>query len=217
LNLPGRREFKTFVEIGDGGFGSMSVRLAGAVLAAGAALALPATAAAGAREQVNQALGLFGPHIPDVLQRAKADPYAPPPAPECATVPKEIAQLDALLGPDIDQPKPKTIVPTNLIGHAVRSAIPYRSAIRFVTGADRKQKRLEQATKAGWARRGFLKGLAARMDCDAHIRVTSAPLTIPPPRILYPPPAPIAVPAAPDLNSADGFEVARGRAATVNP
>ena len=171
----------------------MSVRFAGAFVAA-AALGLAASAHAqpGIATRGAEGLGLIGPEIPDDLKQAQADPYAPPADPACATVPAEIARLDALLGPDIDQPKPKTIVPTDFVGHAVRSAIPYRSAIRFVTGADRKETEKAQAEKAGWARRGFLKGLAAKLDCPSPTQTAEAPrLDLPPAITLASGPAPV--------------------------
>ena len=139
-------------------------RLAVALLAAAAVCAGPA-AYADPKIHPGEQLGLVAPGIPDILQQAYADPYAPPAEPACQTVPKELAELDGLLGPDINQPKPKLFDPAKLIGGAVRGAIPYRSVVRLLTGADRKEKKLAQATMAGWARRGFLKGIAARLDC----------------------------------------------------
>ena len=156
---------------------SRAGRLAGAIVAAAAVCAAP-VASADPKIQPGEeralSLGLLGPDIPDTLKQAAADPYAPPAEPACVTVPQEIAKLDALLGPDINQPKPKMFEPAKLIGHAVRSAIPYRSTIRFLTGADRKEKRLSQAAMAGWARRGFLKGLAAKLDCPGQTQLAQA-------------------------------------------
>ena len=170
---------------------SRAGRLAGAIVAAAAVCAAP-VASADPKIQPGEeralSLGLLGPDIPDILKQAAADPYAPPGEPACTTVPQEIAKLDALLGPDINQAKPKMFEPAKLIGHAVRSAIPYRGYIRFLTGADRKEKRLSQAAMAGWARRGFLKGLAAKLDCPGQTQLaqsagppaSQAPVAAPP-------------------------------------
>lgn len=193
----------------------MSVRFAGALIGAAtlglASLGLAASARAqpGLATRSAEGLGLIGPEIPDELKQAQADPYAPPADPACTTVPAEIAKLDALLGPDINQPKPRTFIPTDVVGHAVRSAIPYRSAIRFVTGADRREKEKTQAEKAGWARRGFLKGLAARLDCPSPTQAADAA----PPRIELPPVLTPASSAAPVLIEAPPAET--GAAATV--
>ena len=142
-------------------------------LAAVAALAIaPMAALAGQAPQPGegeQGLGLRAPKIPVVLQQARSGPYAPPAGPLCATAPKEIAELDAVLGPDADAPRPKDklIQPTKWVSQAVRSAIPHRDVVRFITGADRKQKLLYRAEMAGWARRGYLKGLTEAAGCAA--------------------------------------------------
>ncbi len=159
-----------------------SGRLAAAFLAAALVSAAPAALAQpNLQPGEPHGLGLWGPGIPDELKQAVKDPYAPPAAPACVTLPQELAQLDGLLGPDMNQPKQKTFSPTKWVGDAVRHAIPYRGYIRFITGADRKEKRLNQAVMAGWARRGFLKGLAAKLDCPSPAQLTEAAAP-PPPR-----------------------------------
>ncbi|HSV03526.1 MAG TPA: hypothetical protein VLI41_10000 [Phenylobacterium sp.] len=175
-----------------------SGRWAGVFLAAAAACTAPAALAEPKGVQPGDQgldLGLLGPRIPDVLKRAAADPYAPPAAPACVTLPQELAQLDALLGPDINPPKARTFSPTDWVGHAIRGAIPYRSYIRFLTGADRKEKALSRAAMAGWARRGFLKGLAAKLDCPSPVQTAEA----------APPPAQ-AEPGAPEMPAAATVE-----------
>jgi hypothetical protein len=122
-------------------------------------------------------LGLIGHDTPEVLKHAKADPYAAPAAPACETIPHEIAALDEVLGPDADSPTQKTKMrarANRLISQALRSTIPHRDVVRFVTGADRRDKALNQAAMAGWARRGFLKGMEVNLGCTAHGQVAQA-------------------------------------------
>jgi hypothetical protein len=128
-------------------------------------------------------LGLLGPEVPPILKQARADPYAPPAEPACTTVPQELATLDDLLGPDMGA-APKRNLASDFVGGAIRHAVPYRGWVRFLTGADRKDKALSRAVMAGWARRGYLKGIARSLDCGDR-RVASAEPAAPAP----PPPA----------------------------
>ncbi len=45
------------------------------------------------------------------------------------------------------------------------SAIPYRSWVRKLSGADAQQKRMRAAVAAGAVRRAHLKGLGEQLDC----------------------------------------------------
>ena len=141
-------------------------------LAAGAVAAALAAGAAARAETVRPGettgLGLFGHEIPAVLKHAKADPYAAPEAPACESIPREIAALDAVLGPDADAPARKVGMEARagrLMGQAIRGMIPHRDLVRLVTGAGRKDQKLKDAAMAGWARRGFLKGMEINLGC----------------------------------------------------
>lgn len=121
-------------------------------------------------------LGLTGPSIPDILQKAKADTYGPPAEPICRTLPAEIDALNEVLGPDADQAQVKRTMAsraTKWMGGAVRGLIPHRDVIRFLTGAGKKDDRLKDAAMAGWARRGYLKGLAKTLDCTSGTTVAA--------------------------------------------
>lgn len=124
-------------------------------------------------------LGIIGPKTPEILEKAKADPYAQPAEPVCERLPEELTALDEALGPDADAPRPKRrllrLQPTKWVGQAMRSAIPHRDVVRFLTGADRKQKALNDAAMAGWARRGYLKGLAKTLACTPPPAPSAAP------------------------------------------
>jgi len=115
-----------------------------------------------------QGLGLTGAKTPDMLKEVAADPYRAPAEPACETIPAELVALNRVLGVDADQPKPKTSLArkaTKAIGGAVRGFIPYRDEVRFLTQADKKDTQLRDATRAAWARRGFLRGLEANLHC----------------------------------------------------
>lgn len=117
-------------------------------------------------------LGLTGPEIPEILQKAKADVYAAPAQPVCQSLPAEIDALNQVLGADADQAEVKrsnATKATNWMGGAVRGLIPHRDVIRFITGAGKKDDRLRDAALAGWARRGYLKGLAKTLDCTIAV------------------------------------------------
>ncbi|MDB5499461.1 MAG: hypothetical protein JWP28_3492 [Phenylobacterium sp.] len=133
--------------------------LTGALAAAG----LPCRAEV--RPGETQGLGLRGPAVPAFLKAVAADPYRAPAAPACETIPAEIKALDAVLGADADQPrKERSLVMRQAIG-AVRGMVPYRGVVRFLTRADHQDHELMNATMAGFARRGFLRGLEANLRC----------------------------------------------------
>ena len=85
-------------------------------------------------------------------------------------------------GPDVDIPvDPKAGSGLeDRAGHALssalRGAIPYRWALRWLTQAGAQDQQLRHAVMAGAARRGFLKGMRLAMACPVEV----APLLAPP-------------------------------------
>src|SRR5689334_7712851 len=73
-----------------------------AVAALAAALATGAHAADPLHPDNTLSLGLWGHDTPDILKKAKADPYAAPAEPVCQSLPAEIDALNEALGPDAD-------------------------------------------------------------------------------------------------------------------
>ena len=152
-------------------------------------------------EEPTFALGILPASTPEVLRQAASAPYVAPVGSDCAGIAHEIAALDAVLGPDADAPRKGGADAGKVVGQAVKSLIPYRSVVRIVTGADRKQRERDQAAMAGWARRGYLKGLQAGQGCpggQAAPIVATAPAApdLTPARMNEPaPPPPQAVPA----------------------
>jgi hypothetical protein len=135
------------------------------LLAAAVAAAPLGAAAEVVKPGEEQGLGLTPGAIPDILRTAKADPYAAPPAPACESIPREIAALDTVLGPDADAPVQKANSGGGLVADTVRGLIPHRGIIRLLTGASRRDKARNEAAMAGWTRRGYLKGMYLNLGC----------------------------------------------------
>jgi hypothetical protein len=130
----------------------------------GAALMLASGAHAQVTPGSQQGLGLIGGDIPPILKAVQANPYRYPVSPACETIPQEIVALNQVLGPDVDGEKTKTSKVHMAMNYA-RGMIPYRGYVRFLTRADSKDKALQAAATAGYARRGFLRGLEAHLQC----------------------------------------------------
>jgi hypothetical protein len=151
-----------------------------ALVLGGAMAAAPAFAQV--KSGAETGTGLTGGEIPPLLKQIEADPYRPPAAPACQTVPAEIAEITKVIGPDFNSP---TVAQTKQEDYkergagVARSLIPYGGAFRAVSGADKKDKALREAVGAGLARRGFLRGVMLNTNCNA-----------PPPAKAAPPPPP---------------------------
>lgn len=155
-----------------------AVHTIAALLIAGAAGCSGAAWADPVKPGDQTGLGLMGKDTPELLKQAKENPYAPPAEPQCASVPQELAALNDLLGPDADQ-EGKGASAGDVVGGAVRSFIPHRNIFRIVTGANKKDAELNEAIKAGWARRGYLKGLAKTLDCTSPRMAAAEPPAVP--------------------------------------
>jgi hypothetical protein len=141
-----------------------SVRTFRRLAAAGLAISLAGGAAAQVTPGSQQGLGLTGGDIPPILKAVQADPYRYPAAPACESIPQEILALDQVLGPDVDGEQAKSSKAHMAMNYA-RGMIPYRGYVRFLTRADSRDKALQAAATAGYARRGFLRGLEAHLQC----------------------------------------------------
>jgi hypothetical protein len=123
----------------------------------------------------DQGLGLTGADAPARLKEIEADPYKAPAAPACKSVPDEIAELNKLLGPDVDE---KVEVKTTG-GDVMRGLVPYGGVFRTLTGAGKKDKLLAQSIMAGYARRGYLRGLRINLSCAAPGPAAPSPALAP--------------------------------------
>ena len=124
--------------------------------------------------------GLVKSQIPRVLVAAMADPYARVTPVTCGELAMRIRQLDGALGPDmdatIDTERPSMVkkgkgdardASLDAMRGAEQSYIPFDGAIRFVSGADRHDRQVLNAIKAGSMRRSYLKGLGESIGCPA--------------------------------------------------
>lgn len=133
------------------------------------------TGVSGAIAQPFRDLGILRPRPEDALRHAAAAPYsAPAVAPSdplyCDAIDGELASLDVVLGTDIDTQTQRRRTAGSMASGALSNAIgdvidlPYRSVIRRITGAERRDRQYQAAIQAGMVRRAFLKGLRLR-DC----------------------------------------------------
>ena len=121
-------------------------------------------------------LNLRRGEIPALLLTAQEKPYDLKDLKRCATLAAAVGELDAVLGDDIDLPGDDNRDGPNagrLAVWAVGSFIPFRGAIREISGANAHQRRMQEAIRAGFARRAFLKGVGEARGCRYPAR--SAP------------------------------------------
>ena len=124
-------------------------------------------------------LGLRGAKIPPVLQAAVADPYDLGGLRTCKQISGAVSELDVVLGPDRDIPQDRAekLSAGRVAQAAVGSFIPFRGIIREVSGANKRQRAVDDAVEAGTARRSFLKGYGQARGCAYPAReVTPAAL-----------------------------------------
>ena len=130
----------------------------------------PASPVSTALSQPFSDLGLVRTATPPSLVRSASAPYATQGRTDCAAIASEIAELSTVLGPDLDSAGGSDRNEGEaLFADILQSAIglPYRGAIRRLSGAHSRDRRRARAVIAGYARRGFLRGLASSAHCPA--------------------------------------------------
>jgi hypothetical protein len=115
-------------------------------------------------------VGVSKTTVPPVLQQAIAAPYALTSTGSCAQLARGVAQLTAVLGPDFVAGTQTNENRASMIAQAggqtiVNSLLPFRGLVREVSGAAPAQRRLNAAIDAGYARRGFLRGMQKARKC----------------------------------------------------
>ncbi|MGD9980386.1 MAG: hypothetical protein AB7H66_06505 [Hyphomonadaceae bacterium] len=136
-------------------------------------------------------LSILRPEPEEVLQRASIAPYAiaptlPDGALDCTSVAGEIELLDAALGADVDV---ANALGMNLMAQARTGMadalvdavgdlvdLPYRGVIRWISGAERRDREMQYAVQAGTVRRAFLKGLSARECAELQLHAVLEPM-----------------------------------------
>ena len=115
-------------------------------------------------------VGMAKTDIPAVLEKASDDPYSLAGLKTCKQLSAEIFDLNAALGPDFTA---DTVYKENRAGKlaeaggktVINSFIPFRGLVREVSGAASADRRLRAAEQAGFARRGFLRGVYTQRSC----------------------------------------------------
>ena len=108
--------------------------------------------------------------IPAPIQQAAAAPYSLKGLRTCTQLNRAIFELDDVLGPDYDG---AVAVHENKAGKLaeaggktiVNTIIPFRGLVREISGAAPAERRLNADIRAGFARRGFLRGVATARKC----------------------------------------------------
>jgi len=128
----------------------------------------------GAAESPLRDVNVMRTKIPEVLLFAVADPYSrPPKAWKCPDLIAMVQPLDDALGDDLDAPaetqqglkeKGRGSV-LGLAAGAASDAIPFRSWVRKLSGAERHDEAVQRAILAGAVRRAYLKGLGESKGC----------------------------------------------------
>ena len=112
-------------------------------------------------------VGIAKTKIPPLLAEASEDPYAMNGAGSCRQIASSISALSGVLGPDFgstERAKKESVLKAG--GDAVvGSLIPFRGVVREISGAAPAERRLLAAYSAGFARRGFLRGLQRARKC----------------------------------------------------
>lgn len=112
-------------------------------------------------------VGIAKNKIPPSLVEASNAPYSLNGLRTCRQIADAVRVLDAALGPDYSAggPNDKVSVGKAAGGAVVNSLIPFRGVVREVSGAAASDRRLAAATQAGFARRGFLRGVHQTRGC----------------------------------------------------
>jgi len=123
-------------------------------------------------------LNLKRREIPPLLA-AMESPYHLAPDLTCEQLDQMIDDLDRVLGPDWDAPKPDERLRTEVLGDEAAEAalgavesgvtgwIPFRGLIRKATGAESHENKYNRAYKIGAQRRTYLKGYGLAKGCPA--------------------------------------------------
>jgi hypothetical protein len=124
-------------------------------------------------------VGLIRPEIPLLLRNLEY-PYSTAALTNCDAVSREIAQLDAVLGPESYQPGPNRNVwdrsgdfledqTIEAAENTAEDLIPFRSWVRRISGASRAERDALRAVANGQQRRTFLRGYGASLGCPSMI------------------------------------------------
>ena len=115
-------------------------------------------------------VGVMKRQVPPILVKAQHEPYSLKGLKTCKQLAAELTSLNAVLGDDYTVGNEVKENRAGKLAEAggktvINSIIPFRGLVREVTGAAPADRRLNAALDAGYARRGFLRGVQARQGC----------------------------------------------------
>ncbi|PRC92603.1 hypothetical protein [Solimicrobium silvestre] len=123
-------------------------------------------------------LNLMPTNIPAVITQALNNPYQLPVNINCEALSEQVQALNAALGPDLDTfsredkrtniEKGSAMASDSAVGaieSTISGAVPFRSWLRKLSGAEKKSKELNEAIAAGIVRRSYLKGMGEALKC----------------------------------------------------
>ena len=115
-------------------------------------------------------VGVMKRDVPPILAKAASDPYNIKGLKTCKALAAEIASLNGELGPDYNVGNEYKENRVGRLAEAggktvVNAIIPFRGLVREVSGAAPAERRMNAALDAGFARRGFLRGVHAKQGC----------------------------------------------------
>jgi len=111
--------------------------------------------------------------VPPELEAMMADPYSLKGLRTCRQLQLEVRNIDRLIGPDVDSQEARAEArkqtPAEFVFGATEaiasSLIPFTGLIRFVSGAQKRERYAAAAVFAGAIRRSYLKGSARNRGC----------------------------------------------------
>ena len=115
-------------------------------------------------------VGVSKVKIPPALVKASEAPYSLDGLKTCRQISGAVQELNLALGPDFQAGGKYQENRAAKLAEAggtsvINSIIPFRSLVREATGAAPADRRLRAATNAGYARRGFLRGVYLTRKC----------------------------------------------------
>lgn len=119
-------------------------------------------------------VGVAKTKIAPVLVAASRNPYSLKGIRTCREISAAFRALTEVIGPDFSEDDIRKENRAGKLAEAggqtvVNSLIPFRGLVREVTGAAPAQRRLNRALDAGYARRGFLRGVHQTRKCKTRL------------------------------------------------
>jgi len=113
--------------------------------------------------------------IPVTLQKAQDNPYDLTGLKTCPQIKAAVDELTKVLGPDFAVGNNRKENRAGRLAEAggktiVNTLVPFRGLVREISGAAPAQRRLNAAVDAGFARRGFLRGVSLARRCPGSAK-----------------------------------------------